>query len=98
MPDYLVPGIAESLAHDPRADPTPFGARCPARWLVCERALVQPLHDHGHSLAAGDAHGLQADLLVVALQVVQQRCHDARSGHAEAMTGSDRAAVRVELL
>src|SRR5436190_15328267 len=32
--------------------------------------LVQPFDDHGESLAAGHAHGLQADLLVVGLHDV----------------------------
>src|SRR5689334_9708973 len=36
------------------------------------RILAEPLDDHRHALAAADAHGLQAELLVVGLQIVQQ--------------------------
>ena len=45
--------------------------------------LAEPLDDHGLALAAGHAHGLEADRLVVGLEAVQQRGHDARAGHPE---------------
>ena len=35
--------------------------------------LTEPLQDHRHALTAADAHGLQPELLVVALQPVDQR-------------------------
>src|SRR4051812_14227040 len=57
---------------------------------------AQALEDHGHALAAADAHGLEAELLVPALQAVEQRRGDPRTGGAERVAQRDRAAVDVE--
>ena len=53
--------------------------------------LAQPLEDHRHPLAAADAHGLQAERLVLGLQVVEQGGGDASTGHTERVTQRDRA-------
>src|SRR5712691_12698750 len=45
------------------------------------RALGQPLDEHCHSLAAADAHRLEADCSVERLEIVQQRVHDACARH-----------------
>src|SRR6476619_5965414 len=57
---------------------------------------AEALEDHGHALAAADAHGLEAELLVPALQAVEQRGGDPRAGGAERVALRDRAAVHVE--
>src|SRR5579859_3935641 len=57
---------------------------------------AEPFEHEGHALAAADAHGLEADLLVVELQRVDQRGGDPGSGHAERVTNRDGAAVDVE--
>src|SRR3954452_5557118 len=51
--------------------------------------------DHRLALTPGDAHRLQADLLVIGLQPVQERPHDAGAGHPEGVAEGDRPAVRV---
>src|SRR5207248_5433417 len=61
------------------------------------RSRLQPLDDHGHALAAADAHGLETDGLVQRLQVVDEGGHDAGPGLAERVAQRDGAAVRVEL-
>ena len=57
------------------------------RWPTCgagsSEASAQALEDHGHALAAADAHRLEAELLVVALQAVEQRVGDPGAGRAE---------------
>src|SRR5208337_5061985 len=58
--------------------------------------LVEPLDDHGHALAAADAHGFQADGLVPGDQVVEQGGGDPGAGHAERVAQRDGAAVHVE--
>src|SRR2546428_11135533 len=63
-----------------------------------KRWLVEPLHDHGHPLAAADAHRLQPERFVLLAKSVEQRAKNARAGHAEGMAERDRAAVGVELL
>ena len=50
---------------------------------------AQSLDDHGHALAAADAHRLQAEGLVGMLQAVDERRHDARAGHAERVAEGD---------
>ena len=60
--------------------------------------LRQPLDDHRHSLAAADAHGLDAERLVVGRKVIQQRGGNPGSGHAERMPERDRATGDVELV
>ena len=47
------------------------------------RRLVEALHDHGHALAAADAHRLEAERLARVLERVEQRRHDACAGLAE---------------
>jgi len=59
--------------------------------------LGEPLHDHGHALAAADAHGLHAELLVVGGQVVQQGGGDPGAGHTERVAQGDVAFNQVEL-
>src|SRR5207248_6343388 len=61
-------------------------------------ALVQPLDEHGHALAAADAHRLEPDRAVHRLEVVEQRSHDPRASHPVRMAKRDRTAVRVELV
>src|SRR5690349_19404400 len=58
-------------------------------------SLAEPLDDHGHALAAADAHRLQADGHVPLDQSVEQGVGDARAGHAEGVPHGDRAAVDV---
>src|SRR5258706_6891175 len=60
--------------------------------------LVEPLHDHRHSLTTADAHRLETIGLVLLAQPVEQRAEDARPGHAERVTECDRTAMRVELV
>ena len=59
---------------------------------------AQALNHHGHALAAADAHRLDAELFVGILETVDQRRHDAGTGHAERVTQRNCAAVDVELL
>src|SRR5919201_410040 len=63
-----------------------------------ERSLGEPFDDHGHALAAADAHGLQTERLVVCLKVVQKRGRDAGARHAERMAQRDRAAGHIQLV
>src|SRR6476661_4582270 len=58
----------------------------------------QALDDHGHALAAADAHRLDAERLVRLLEAVDQGGHDAGTGHAERVTEGDRPTVDVELV
>src|SRR5262245_8495710 len=58
--------------------------------------LGEALEDHGHALAAADAHGLQADGLVVELEAVDEGGGDPRPRHAERVADGDRAAVDVQ--
>src|SRR5205807_6777972 len=51
--------------------------------------LVQPLDEHRHSLAAADAHRLEPDRAVGLVEVVQERAHDPRAGHAVRVTERD---------
>src|SRR5919108_6293208 len=60
--------------------------------------LPQAFDYHGHSLAATDAHRLEANRPVIADESVEQRAENARAGHAEGMTQCDGSAVRVELV
>src|SRR5919107_4530263 len=75
----------------------PTGGGVPGRHGRSNPASVQTLHEHGHALAAADAHRLEADGLVERLQVVQQRGHDAGAGLPERVTEGDGPAVGVEL-
>src|SRR5262249_5864949 len=59
---------------------------------------AQPFEDHGHALAAADAHGFEAELLVVPLQGVDQGGGDPGAGHAERVADGDGAAVDVQLV
>jgi len=74
-------------------DVAPGGARVVT---VGPAASVQAFEDHRHALAAADAHGLQADRLVVELEAVQQRGGDPGPGHAERVPDGDRPAVHVQ--
>src|ERR1700684_2513374 len=56
----------------------------------------QPFDDHGHSLAAAYAPRFQSELLVMDLQIVDERRGDAGTAHAEGMTQGDRTARDVE--
>ena len=59
---------------------------------------AQALDDHGHALAAADAHRLEAEGLVGVLEAVEQGGHDAGPGLAEGVAEGDGAAVDVELV
>src|ERR1700733_13865618 len=63
----------------------------PTAGPVASRAL----DDHGHPLPTADAHGLESDLAVERLEVVEQRSHDPRPCHSEWMTERDRPSMRV---
>src|SRR4029077_19423336 len=69
-----------------------------SRRPACPTSLTsaEPFEHEGHALAAADAHGLEADVLVVELQGVDQRGGDPGAGHAERVTDRDGAAVDVE--
>src|SRR6204780_4978411 len=60
------------------------------------RLSVESLDDHGHALAAADAHGFQADGLVPGDQAVEEGGGDPGAGHAERVAQRDGAAVHVE--
>jgi hypothetical protein len=66
--------------------------------LTAAYGLIEALDDHGHALAAADAHRLDAERLVGLLEAVDQRGHDAGAGHAERVAEGDGAAVHVELV
>src|SRR5437762_3118869 len=59
---------------------------------------LRALHDDRDALAAADAGGRHAELLVPLLQLEQQRIDEARAGGAEGMAEADGAAVHVHLL
>src|SRR5215472_10474148 len=59
---------------------------------------LQPLDDGRDPLAEADAHRLQPDALVGALQLVQQRRHELGPGAAERMAERDCATVDVHSL
>ena len=61
-------------------------------------SLAEPLHDHGHALAAADAHRLEAEGLAAVLEAVEQRGHDAGARLTEGVAERDGAAVDVELV
>src|SRR5260370_6717181 len=61
-------------------------------------SLVKALDDHGHALAAADAHRLQPVGLVLFAQAVQERAQNSRAGHPKRVAESDRTAMRVELV
>src|SRR5688572_21442911 len=56
---------------------------------------VEALDDHRLALAAGDAHRLEADLVIVGLHDVQEGAHDPGARHAERVAQGDRTAVGV---
>src|SRR4051794_1315443 len=56
------------------------------------------LDEHRHALPAADAHRLEADGAVERLEIVEQRPHDPRAGHAVRVAERDRAAVRIQLV
>src|SRR5205085_11955717 len=59
---------------------------------------AQAFQDHRHAVTAAATDGLQAELLVVEPQRVDQRGRDPRAGHAERVADRDRAAVHVQLV
>src|SRR5207247_5423996 len=63
-----------------------------------EVPLADALDDHGHALATAHAHRLETDGRIEGLQVVDERRHDAGTGHPEGMAEGDGAAVGVELV
>ena len=60
------------------------------RELLERRWSAEALDDHGHALAAADAHALHAEGLVLVLQAVDQGGHDPGAGHAERVAEGDR--------
>src|SRR5579872_1726479 len=88
-------GIGFTTGSPPPVSPI----RRPGRPRGCGGGVsAQPLDHHGHALSATDAHGLEADRLVGVLEPVEERRHDAGSGHAEGVAEGDGAAVDVELV
>src|SRR4051794_38444383 len=67
-------------------------------WGRLDHESAEALDDHGHALATAAAHRLQAELLVVELEAVDQRAGDAGAGHAEGVAHGDGAAVHVQLV
>src|ERR1700732_3808127 len=59
---------------------------------------LQALHDHGHALAAADAHRLEAERFARVLERVEEGRHDAGAGLAERVAERDGAALDVELV
>src|SRR5699024_236614 len=77
---------------------TTSGARALAAGPGTGGRSAQALEHHRHALAAADAHGLDAEGLVLLAQVVEQGRGDARTGHAERVAQCDRAARDVQLV
>src|SRR5688500_14286324 len=73
---------------------------CPARaGHTRERVRsAEALDDHGHALAAADAHRLETVGPARGLEAMDQRRHDAGTGHAEGVAQGDAAAMHVELV
>src|SRR5207237_1860372 len=99
-PSALMPGVEMTAPPTPNAADrtpvtTPSASVRTSRRRPASRS-VQSLDDHGHALAAADAHRLETDRLVEGLEVVDERRHDAGAGHAEGGAEGDGAAVRVE--
>src|SRR6266508_4180193 len=59
---------------------------------------AEALDDHGHALAATDAHRFESERPVGGLQAVDESGHDAGARHAERVAKGDAAAVHVELV
>src|SRR5690606_12193146 len=59
---------------------------------------AEAFEDHGHALTAADAHGLEAELLAVVLQRVDERRGDASARHADRVADGDGTAVDVQLV
>src|SRR5947207_3722961 len=59
---------------------------------------LDPLNERARAEAAPAAHRHEADLLVGALELVQQRRDQPRAGRPERMAQGDRAAVHVDLV
>src|SRR6202022_1483153 len=86
------------------ARPEPAGPR--RRWALGSgpgsavglRAPLEPLYEHRHAHAAGDAHRLDAVGAVERFEIVDQGGHDPRAGHAEGVPQRDGPAEGVELL
>ena len=73
-----------------RARPSSPPPRSTSPTPDCRRGrapLAEALDDHGHALTAADAHRLEAEGLVLVLEGVDQRGHDAGAGHAEGGRG-----------
>src|ERR1017187_126919 len=92
-------------ARPPEADeplPTPGAPRASVttrrRYSRVRTGSGQPLEDHRHALATANAHGLQAEGIVVEPQAVQERRGEPGTGHPERVPDRDRPAVHVELV
>src|ERR1700733_1915160 len=81
-----------------QAGPWPAGATCGFAAYLGACRLGEALEDRGHALPAADAHGLQAEGLVVELEAVEDGGGDPRPGHAERVAHRDGAAVHVQLV
>src|SRR5437764_14223532 len=87
-PNALIPGVEIVAPPTPKAADmmpvtTPRATVRTSRRRLGSRSLADALDDHGHALTAADAHGLETDVLVERLQVVDEGGHDPGAGHAE---------------
>src|SRR5438105_10815211 len=102
-PRARIPGVVMVAPPTPKApdrtpDSTPTSRVRTSRAGPACSCLGEPLDDHGHALAAADAHRLEADRLVEGLEVVDQGAHDPGARHAERVPQGDGPAVGVELV
>src|SRR6476659_6549528 len=77
----------------PRADIARITAAAP-----CDPGSSEPFDDGGVGETAALAHRLQAVAAAGALELVEQRGHETRTGAAERVAERDRAAVHVHTL
>src|SRR5207248_2704803 len=102
-PSARMPGVEIVAPPTPKAADmmpvtTPRAIVRTSRRRLGSSSLADAFDDHGHALTAADAHGLESDVLVERLEVVDERRHDAGAGHTERVAQGDSAAVGVELV
>src|SRR5437764_1294297 len=83
MPGVEIVAPPTPKAADMMPVTTPRATVRTSRRRLGSRSLADALDDHGHALTAADAHGLETDVLVERLQVVDEGGHDPGAGHAE---------------